>query len=178
MAGWLAGLSDGENYGKMVAFRFPKGTFIDGPAQVESRISSDSRFSGDLTLWDQHGSQVIRGNLIVLPLVDNQLIMIEPVYIEAEQTKIPMLARVVLGQLLPNDRKLEWASTLSDAELLLVGASAPTPAAAGAMATGTSNETLERARTLFGEMQREYASGNFGRYGELLQQLGKLLQPQ
>ena len=69
MAGWLAGLSDGENYGKMVAFRFPKGTFIDGPAQVESRISSDSRFSGDLTLWDQHGSQVIRGNLIVLPLV-------------------------------------------------------------------------------------------------------------
>src|SRR6202043_3413807 len=89
MAGWLAGLSDGENYGKMVAFRFPKGTFIDGPPQVESRISSDSRFSGDLTLWDQHGSQVIRGNLIVLPLVDNQLIVIEPVYIEAEQTKIP-----------------------------------------------------------------------------------------
>jgi hypothetical protein len=59
MAGWLAGLSDGDNYGKMVAFRFPKGTFIDGPAQVELRISSDSRFSGDLTLWDQHGSQVI-----------------------------------------------------------------------------------------------------------------------
>jgi uncharacterized membrane protein (UPF0182 family) len=178
MAGWLAGLCDGENYGKMVAFRFPKGTFIDGPAQVESRISSDSRFSGDLTLWDQHGSQVIRGNLIVLPLVDNQLIVIEPVYIEAEQTKIPMLARVVLGQLLPNDRKLEWASTLTDAELLLVGASAPTTAAAGLPAAGTSNETLERARALFGEMQREYASGNFARYGELLQQLGKLLLQQ
>ena len=124
MAGWLAGLSDGENYGKMVAFRFPKGTFIDGPAQVESRISSDSRFSGDLTLWDQHGSQVIRGNLIVLPLVDNQLIVIEPVYIEAEQTKIPMLARVVLGQLLPDDRKIEWA-TLSDAD-----ASSPPPTSA------------------------------------------------
>jgi hypothetical protein len=174
MAGWLAGLSDGENYGKMVAFRFPKGIFIDGPAQVESRISSDSRFSGDLTLWDQHGSQVIRGNLIVLPLVDNQLIMIEPVYIEAEQTKIPMLARVVLGQLLPDDRKIEWASTLTDAERLLVGASAPTSAAAG---TPTGNEMLEHARALFDEMQREYASGNFARYGELLQQLGKLLQP-
>jgi uncharacterized membrane protein (UPF0182 family) len=49
-AGRLAGLSDGENYGKLVSFRFPKGTFIDGPAQVESRINSDSRFSGDLTL--------------------------------------------------------------------------------------------------------------------------------
>ena len=176
MAGWLAGLCDGENYGKMVAFRFPKGTFIDGPAQVESRISSDSRFSGDLTLWDQHGSQVIRGNLIVLPLVANQLIMIEPVYIEAEQTKIPMLARVVLGQLLPDDRKIEWATTLTDAERFLVGVSAPTPVAAGAPSTG--NETLERARALFGEMQREYAAGNFARYGELLQQLGKLLQPQ
>jgi uncharacterized membrane protein (UPF0182 family) len=176
MAGWLAGLSDSENYGKMVAFRFPKGTFIDGPAQVESRISSDSRFSGDLTLWDQHGSRVIRGNLIVLPLIDNQLIIIEPVYIEAEQTKIPMLARVVLGQLLPDDRKIEWASRLMDAERLLVGAPAPT--AAGAPAPGTGNEMLERARALFGEMQREYAAGNFARYGELLQQLGKLLQPQ
>ena len=177
MAGWLAGLSDGDNYGKMVAFRFPKGTFVDGPAQVESRISSDSRFSGDLTLWDQHGSQVIRGNLIVLPLVDNQLIVIEPVYIEAEQTKIPMLARVVLGQLLADDRKIEWASKLTDAERLLVGASAPTPTATGPSHAETGNEMLERARALFGEMQREYASGNFARYGELLQQLGKLLQP-
>ena len=175
MAGWLAGLSDGDNYGKMVAFRFPKGTFIDGPAQVESRISSDSRFSGDLTLWDQHGSQVIRGNLIVLPLIDNQLIVIEPVYIEAEQTKIPILARVVLGQLLPDDRKIEWASTLTDAEQLLVGASAPAAAVPGASDVGTGNKTLERARSLFGEMQREYAAGNFARYGELLQQLGKLL---
>ena len=175
MAGWLAGLSDGENYGKMVAFRFPKGTFVDGPAQVESRISSDSRFSGDLTLWDQHGSQVIRGNLIVLPLVDNQLIMIEPVYIEAEQTKIPTLARVILGQLLPDDRKIEWANTLPDAERLLVGTTAAIP---GAPAAETGSGTLERARAVFREMQQEYASGNFARYGELLQQLGKLLLQQ
>ena len=172
MAGWLAGLCDGENYGKMVAFRFPKGTFIDGPAQVESRISSDSPFSGDLTLWDQHGSQIIRGNLIVLPLIDNQLIIIEPVYIEAEQTKIPTLARVVLGQLLPDDRKIEWASTLPDAERLLVGAIGPV---AGAAKTEPGNDTLERARAVFREMQQEYAAGNFARYGELLQQLGKLL---
>jgi len=172
LAGWLAGLCDGENYGKLVAFRFPKGTFVDGPAQVESRISSDSRFSGDLTLWDQHGSRVIRGNLIVLPLVDNQLIIIEPVYIEAEQTKIPTLARVVLGQLLPDDRKIEWASTLPDAERLLVGATVPSAA------TQTSSDTLERARAVFREMQQQYAAGNFARYGELLQQLGKLLTPQ
>jgi uncharacterized protein len=175
MAGWLAGLCDGENYGKMVAFRFRKGTFIDGPAQVESRINSDSRFSGDLTLWDQHGSRVIRGNLIVLPMVDDQLIIIEPVYIEAEQTKIPTLARVVLGQLLPDDRKIEWAGTLPDAERLLVGAAATISTAPN---IETGNDTLERARAVFREMQQEYASGNFARYGELLQQLGKLLLPQ
>jgi uncharacterized protein len=177
MAGWLAGRCDGENYGKMVAFRFPKGVFVDGPAQLESRISSDSRFSGNLTLWDQHGSRVIRGNLIVLPLVDNQLIMIEPVYIEAEQTKIPTLARVVLGQLLPDDRKIEWASTLPDAQRLLVGVSGAGSTATNVPSSESASDNLERARAMFREMQQEYAAGNFARYGELLQQLGKLLSP-
>jgi uncharacterized protein len=173
MAGWLAGLSDGENYGKMVAFRFPKGTFIDGPAQVESRINSDSRFSGDLTLWDQHGSQVIRGNLIVLPLNGNQLIAIEPVYIEAEQTKIPTLARIVLAQLLPDDRKIEWARSLKDAEDLLVGASIRSNVSS---ADGeTDVDRLDRARAVFQEMQRQYGSGNFSKYGDLLKQLETIL---
>jgi uncharacterized membrane protein (UPF0182 family) len=166
-------LSDGDNYGKMVAFRFPKGTFIDGPAQVESRINSDSRFSGDLTLWDQHGSQVIRGNLIVLPLNGNQLIAIEPVYIEAEQTKIPTLARIVLAQLLPDDRKIEWAKSLKDAEDLLIGASIrPSGSSAD---TVQDVDRLNRARVVFQEMQRQYASGDYTKYGALLQQLEKLL---
>src|SRR3984893_13954071 len=161
MAGWLAGLSDGENYGKMVAFRFPKGTFIDGPAQVESRINSDSRFSGDLTLWDQHGSHVIRGNLIVLPLNGNQLIAIEPVYIEAEQTKIPTLARVVLAQLLPDDRKIEWSSALREAGALMVGV----PARSNVSSVGVQADTnrLDRARAVFQEMKRQFALGNFSK---------------
>jgi uncharacterized membrane protein (UPF0182 family) len=173
MAGWLAGRSDGENYGKLVAFRFPKGRFVDGPAQIESRINSDSRFSGDLTLWDQHGSRVIRGNLIILPLNDNQLVVIEPVYIEAEQTRIPTLARVVFGQLLPDDRKIEWAGTIGEAEALLVGIR-PQPSSGQAVIT-TDIERLERARAVFHDMQQEYAAGNFVRYGELLGQLEKIL---
>ena len=176
MAGWLAGLCDGDNYGKLVAFRFPKGTFIDGPAQVESRINSDSRFSGNLTLWDQHGSRVVRGNLVVLPLAGNQLIALEPVYIEAEQTRIPTLARVVLAQLLPDDRKLEWAPTLSEAEALVVGAPMK-PTAAVQPDAGASEDRLSRARAVFEEMKRQYAAGNFARYGELLDELGKLLPP-
>ncbi len=176
MAGWLAGRSDGENYGKLVAYRFPKGRFVDGPAQIESRINSDSRFSGDLTLWDQHGSHVIRGNLIILPLSDNQLVAIEPVYIEAEQTRIPTIARVVFGQLLPDDRKIEWGDTLGAAEALLVGAPAGPPA--GEAPTGAPDlGQLGRARAVFRDMRREYAAGNFTRYGELLQQLEKILSP-
>jgi uncharacterized membrane protein (UPF0182 family) len=115
---------------------------------------------------------VIRGNLIVLPLNGNQMIAIEPVYIEAEQTKIPTLARIVLAQLLPDDRKIEWAPSLKDAEDLLVGGS-------GAPHTSPANvetdDRLDKVRAVFLDMQRQYAAGNYLRYGELLQQLEKLL---
>jgi uncharacterized membrane protein (UPF0182 family) len=178
MAGWLAGRSDGANYGKMTAYRFPKGRFVDGPAQIESRINSDSRFSGDLTLWDQHGSSVIRGNLIILPLADNQLVAIEPIYIEAEQTKIPTLARVVFGQLLPDDRKIEWAPTLAAAEAQLAGApSETTPTGTGTSEAAPAPDRLKRAQEVFHEMQQAYASGDYVRYGQLMQELQKALGP-
>jgi uncharacterized membrane protein (UPF0182 family) len=176
MAAWLAGRSDGANYGKLVAYRFPKGQFVDGPAQVESRISSDSRFSANLTLWDQHGSSVIRGNLIILPLNGNQLVAIEPIYIEAEQTRIPTLARVVFGQLLPDDRKIEWASTLSESENLVAGSQAPTSVATPAPAAAKPDQ-LQRAQAVFRQMQQAYANGDFARAGELMQQLARILLP-
>ena len=176
MAGWLAGRSDGDNYGKLVAFRFPKGRFVDGPAQVESRINSDSRFSADLTLWDQHGSHVVRGNLLILPLANGQLVAIEPIYIEAEQTGIPTLARVVFAQLMPDDRKIEWAESLSAAEDLVVGGAAEPPQPGQpAPATGASPDQLARARAVFREMQQAYAAGDYVRYGQLMQQLGQIL---
>ncbi|HLK24763.1 MAG TPA: UPF0182 family protein, partial [Caulobacteraceae bacterium] len=178
LAGWLAGRSDGDNYGKLVAFRFPKGQFVDGPAQVESRINSDSRFSADLTLWDQRGSHVIRGNLLILPLASGQLVAIEPIYIEAEQTGIPALARVVFAQLMPDDRRIEWAESLSAAESLLVGG-APQPAAAAGQgapaASGPGPDQLAQARAVFRQMQQAYAAGDYVRYGQLMQQLGQIL---
>ena len=76
---------------------------------------------------------------------------------------------------MPDDRKIEWASTLPDAERLLVGAA---PAIASTPNPTPGNDTLERARALFSQMQQEYAAGNYARYGELLQQLGKLLLDQ
>ena len=181
MAGWLAGRSDGANYGKLVAFRFPKGRFVDGPAQVESRINSDSRFSADLTLWDQHGSHVIRGNLLILPLANGQLVAIEPIYIEAEQTGIPTLARVVFAQLMPDNRRIEWAESLRAAEDLVVGGAPAQPQAGqpgpgqSAPAAGASPDQLKQARAIFHQMQQAYASGDYVRYGQLMQQLGQTL---
>src|SRR5579863_554361 len=181
MAGWLAGRSDGDNYGKLVAFRFPKGRFVDGPAQVESRINSDSRFSADLTLWDQHGSHVIRGNLLILPLPGGQLVAIEPIYIEAEQTGIPTLARVVFGQLMPDDRRIEWADSLTAAEDLVVGGPAPAAGQPGQpgqpQPPGATGDQLKQAQTVFHDMQQAYAAGDYVRYGQLMQQLGKILSP-
>jgi uncharacterized membrane protein (UPF0182 family) len=113
-----------------------------------------------------------RGNLIVLPLNGNQLIAIEPVYIEAEQTNIPKPARIVLAQLLPDDRKIEWAKNLKEVEDRLVAASVRP--SASSVDTETDNR-IDRARIVFQEMQRQYASGNYARYGELLQELEKLL---
>jgi uncharacterized membrane protein (UPF0182 family) len=112
----------------------------------------------------------------VLPLGSNQLIALEPIYIEAEQTRIPVLARAVLAQLLPDNRKIEWAPTLTEAEDLLVGISAQTPAALQ-QGSGLSPDTMAQARDVFEDMKRQYAGGNFARYGELLQELGKLLAP-
>ena len=123
-------------------------------------------------MWDQHGSRVIRGNLIVLPLAGEQLIGIEPIYIEAEQTKIPTLTRVVLAQLMPDDRRIEWAPSLAEVEALIVGAPL---AAATATAEPASVDRLTRARAIFEDMRKAYAAGDFARYGELLQDLGRAL---
>jgi hypothetical protein len=178
IAGWLAGRSDGADYGKLVAFRFPKGQFVDGPAQIESRINSDSRFSANLTLWDQQGSHVIRGNLLILPLASGQLVAIEPIYIEAAQTGIPTLARVVLAQLMPDNRRIEWAESLSAAEDLVVGgATAERQPGQRAPPTGALANAgqLALARAVFSQMQQAYAAGDYVRYGQLMQQLRQIL---
>lgn len=93
---WLAARSDGENYGQLVNYRFPKQELIFGPLQIEGRIDQDPEISSQITLWSQGGSDVIRGNLLVLP-IDNSLIYVEPLYLRAENGQIPELRRVVLA---------------------------------------------------------------------------------
>jgi uncharacterized protein len=96
MIAWLAARSDDENYGKLLLFKFPKDKLVFGPSQVEARIDQDSEISQQLTLWSQQGSRVTRGNLLVIPIEDS-LLYIEPLYIQAEQGQLPELKRVIVS---------------------------------------------------------------------------------
>ncbi len=95
LIGWIAGMCDAENYGKFVAYQFPKDKMVLGPQQVESKIDQDSFLSGQLTLWDQRGSKVIRGNVLAIP-INNTLFYVEPIYLQAETAAYPELRIVVV----------------------------------------------------------------------------------
>jgi|TARA_B100001971_G_scaffold214064_1_gene249566 uncharacterized membrane protein (UPF0182 family) len=96
MIAWLAARSDKENYGKLLLYKFPKDKLIYGPLQIEARIDQDSEISQQLTLWGQQGSRVTRGNLLVIP-IENSLLYIEPLYIQAEKGQLPELKRVLVS---------------------------------------------------------------------------------
>ena len=96
MVAWMAGRSDAPNYGRLLVYRFPKDRTVFGPMQIEARINQDPGISAQLTLWNQQGSQVIRGNLLVVPIAD-ALLYIEPLYLQAEGSALPELKRVIVA---------------------------------------------------------------------------------
>jgi len=110
LIGWIAALSDGDNYGRFIAYKFPKERRMLGPQQVETKIDQDSFLSGQLTLWDQQGSEVIRGNVLAIPL-DDTLIYVEPIYLRAETAAYPELRLVAVM----HGDTLSYAETFSDA---------------------------------------------------------------
>lgn len=122
MIAWLAARMDGENYGKLVLFKLAKNIEIDGPLQVESRIDQDPDISRQLALWNQKGSSVIRGNLLVLPVGGNFL-FVEPIYLQSTTSgSIPEMKRVVVAY----EDKLTMATTLEEGLKEIFGRSAPT----------------------------------------------------
>ena len=96
MVAWMAARNDGENYGELFAYRFPKDQLVYGPSQIESRIDQESEISQLLTLWSQRGSNVIRGNLLVIPM-NNSVLYVEPIFLQAEGGGIPELRRVIVS---------------------------------------------------------------------------------
>jgi uncharacterized membrane protein (UPF0182 family) len=106
---WMAGRSDGEHYGQLVVYRFPKQELIFGPLQIEARIDQDPEISSQLSLWSQRGSQVIRGNLLVIPM-EQSLLYVEPLYLQAESGQIPELKRVIVA----SGERVVMAETLAE----------------------------------------------------------------
>jgi uncharacterized membrane protein (UPF0182 family) len=96
MLAWLAARSDAPNYGQLIVYRFPQGKLVFGPQQIEARINQEPAISSQITLWSQQGSQVLRGNLLVIPLED-AVLYIQPLYIQAQSNPLPELKRIIVA---------------------------------------------------------------------------------
>ncbi|MFQ6132314.1 MAG: UPF0182 family protein [Armatimonadota bacterium] len=123
MIAWMAGRCDGDNYGTLRVYTFPKGALADGPMQIEAKIDADQKFSALQTLWGSQGSMVIRGNVLVLPIEDT-ILYVEPIYIQSSANPFPQLRQVIVA----DNRRLAAEPTLDQALAVLLGERAPSPA--------------------------------------------------
>jgi uncharacterized membrane protein (UPF0182 family) len=110
MIGWMGGRSDGEDYGHVLVFTFPKNMTVAGPEQVRARVNQDPTLSGQMTLWNQQGSKLRRGNLLVIPIADS-LLYVEPFFLQAESSPLPELRQVAAA----TQDKLGTGKTFGDA---------------------------------------------------------------
>jgi hypothetical protein len=186
LIGWIAGRCDGANYGTAVVYDFPKTRLVDGPQQIESRIDQNAQLSGQLTLWNQQGSHVRRGSLLVIP-TGKALLYAEPIYLQAQQSPMPELRLVVLAL----QDKLAYGPTFEAALGSLFGGEASglsavegasAPAAAGPVPAGAQkpaaedlNSLIDEAGRDFDDYQRLTAAGKLGEAGAKLEELKRVL---
>jgi hypothetical protein len=178
LIGWIAGLCDGDRYGEFLAYRFPKERRILGPQQVETKIDQDSFLSGQLTLWDQRGSNVIRGNVLAIP-VGETIVYVEPIYLQSETSAYPELRLVAVM----HGDNLSYAETFDEALRGLFQPGAVQPAeelgrtggeAAGAAAPLA--RTIADARTAFQNYLDNLGQGRFQEAASALERLSRLLE--
>jgi uncharacterized protein len=124
MIGWMAGRCDGDDYGKLLVYDFPKSRLIDGPLQIEARIDQNAQLSAQFSLWNQQGSRVVRGHLLVIP-IGRSLLYVEPIYLRAESSPMPELRLVVLA----TQDRLGYGASFEEALNSLFGEAAKTPSA-------------------------------------------------
>ena len=182
LIGWIAGRSDGSNYGTTVVYDFPKTRLIDGPQQIEARIDQNAQLSGQLTLWNQQGSHVLRGSLLVIPS-GRALLYAEPIYLQAQRSPMPELRLVVLAL----QDKLAYGTTFQAALAALFGGevsslSAKEPPQAAPVSQGSSlpssdmNALISEAGKDFADYQRLTAEGKLGEAGLKLDALKRVLE--
>ncbi|MFZ0201736.1 MAG: UPF0182 family protein [Candidatus Sulfotelmatobacter sp.] len=185
LIGWIAGRSDGAQYGTSVVYNFPKTKLVDGPLQIEARIDQNAQLSGQLTLWNQQGSHVRRGALLVIP-TGRALLYAEPIYLQAERSPMPELRLVVLAL---QDR-LAYGPTFESAMASLFGGTVSSltasPAAAAvpeaqravqpsAQPASDLNALIAEAARDLADYQRLTAEGKLGEAGQKLEELKRTL---
>jgi uncharacterized membrane protein (UPF0182 family) len=177
---WLAARCDGEHYGEMVIDVFPKDVHAYGPMQVEASIDQDSDISSQLTLWNQHGSQIIRGNLITVPL-GGQLLYVEPLFLQAKESAMPELTRVIAFY----DGRVVMERDLWSAVNILFGTDEqPDTEEPGTEEPGPEQPSgpqapsslAQRANQLFQEAENALKAGDWAGYGKAIDELGKVLE--
>ena len=172
---WMAGRSDMPNYGDIAVYTFPKGVEVLGPRQIEARIDQNTEMSRALSLWSQRGSQVIRGNLLAIPLFDeNQLYIMfaEPIFLQAEDASLPEIKRVALA----DQDSVVWDPTFDGALTKLLGRRAAEAVVDRAPATATVGDTVirdaaESAVDAFTRFGSALGEGNYEDAGAALEAL-------
>jgi uncharacterized membrane protein (UPF0182 family) len=181
LAAWMVARSDPPHYGELVVYKFPKDTMVYGPRMVVARVNQDDEISEKISLWDQQGSSVQLGTLLVVP-VESSLLYVQPLYLRAAQSSIPELKRVIVAY---NDR-IAMTTTLEEAIAVLFGtepgAAPPAPTAAPsdptAAVSAVSADVVERMRqaaSAYAAMESAADLGDWAAWGRAMDELGTLL---
>lgn len=172
LIGWIAAMCDPPDYGRLLAYQFPKEERVLGTQQVETKIDQDPVLSQQLSLWDQRGSRVIRGNVLVIP-VENTLLYVEPIYLQAETAAYPELRLVAV---MHNDR-LSYAETFEKALQGLVGEARPElPAEEAAAVDRTVGQLIQEANKAFEDYLNALGGRQFDQTGGYLKALSEALE--
>jgi len=172
MIAYLAARSDPPDYGTLFDFRFPKDSLVVGPQQVESNIDQAPVIKSQFALLNAAGSTVIRGNLLVLP-IENSLLYIEPIYLEATNVPIPQLKKVIAA----TGQNVVMEDTLDKALASLLGQATPTtPSGPTTPPSGTVAQLIASAKTHYDQAQKDLKNGDFTGYAQEIQTVGQILQ--
>ncbi len=186
MVAWLAARCDGDNYGKLLLYEFPKQALVYGPQQIEGRIDQNTDISEQLTLWNQQGSSVIRGNLLAIP-VDQSLLYFEPIYLKADKGALPELKRVIVAF----KDTIVMRQTLPEALEAVFGTRSPRPPAApgtspsagsnnpstpASNAGATASDLVQTAIEAYQQGEKALQGGDWAAYGIAQQRLEQALQ--
>ncbi|MGH2489695.1 MAG: UPF0182 family protein, partial [Candidatus Limnocylindria bacterium] len=177
MISWVAARMDPGVYGERIEFRFPVDTTTQGPAQIQARINQDSRISAQFTLWSQAGSEVVRGDLLVLPMGDSVL-YVEPIYLRSTQSSFPEFKRVILT----DQTRIAFAETIDEGLRQLLGESEiPEPGGdsgggggGGALPDDVA-QLIALAQELFDDAQAALERGDLGAYQDAVDEMGRVL---